>query len=227
MSADKEPLTVVIADDHQLFRDGLRALIASMPDAELVGEAGTGEEAIALAESSQPDVLVMDLRMPGIDGIEATRRIVGRSPNIAVLVVTMLDDDGSVFAAMKAGARGYLLKGSERDEVMRAIQAVGRGEAIFSPAVARRLMDYFARLRPEPATVFPELSEREREILELVADGLKNAQIAAKLSLSPKTIRNHVSNILSKLQVADRTQATVLALAAGLGPRPQSGGTHS
>lgn len=225
MSAEKEPLTVVIADDHQLFRDGLRALIASMPDAELLGEARTGEEAIALAESSQPDVLVMDLRMPDVDGIEATRRIVARSPNIAVLVVTMLDDDASVFAAMKAGARGYLLKGSEREEVMRAIQAVGRGEAIFSPAVARRLMDYFARLRPEPTTVFPELSEREREILELVADGLKNAQIAARLSLSPKTVRNHVSNILSKLQVADRTQATVLALAAGLGPHLRSSGT--
>jgi DNA-binding NarL/FixJ family response regulator len=221
MSAEKEPLTVVIADDHQLFRDGLKALIASMPEAELVGEARTGEEAIALAESSQPDVLVMDLRMPDVDGIEATRHIVGRSPNIAVLVVTMLDDDASVFAAMKAGARGYLLKGSEREEVMRAIQAVGRGEAIFSPAVARRLMDYFARLRPEPRTVFPELSEREREILELVADGLKNAQIAITLSLSPKTVRNHVSNILSKLQVADRTQATVLALAAGLGPHPR------
>jgi DNA-binding NarL/FixJ family response regulator len=142
-----------------------------------------------------------------------------------VLVVTMLDDDASVFAAMKAGARGYLLKGSEREEVMRAIQAVGRGEAIFSPAVARRLMDYFALLRPEPATVFPELSEREREILELVADGLKNAQIATTLSLSPKTVRNHVSNILSKLQVADRTQATVLALAAGLGPHPRNAGT--
>lgn len=219
MSAEAdERLTIVIADDHQLFRDGLRSLIASMPSAELVGEAATGDEAIALAEASQPDVLIMDLRMPGLDGIEATRRLVGQIPNLAVLVVTMLDDDASVFAAMKAGARGYVLKGADRDQVVRAIQAVGRGEAIFSPAVARRLMDYFTQLRPEPVTVFPQLSEREREILELVAAGLKNAQIATRLSLSPKTVRNHVSNILSKLQVADRTQATVVALAAGLGP---------
>jgi DNA-binding NarL/FixJ family response regulator len=213
-----EPLRILIADDHLLFRDGLRALLNAAPDTELIGEATTGEEAVALAAELQPDVILMDLKMPGLNGIEATRRILPASPHIGVLVVTMFEDDASVFAAMRAGARGYVLKGAKYDEMLRAIRAVGGGEAIFSPSVAVRLMDYFANIRPSAAPqVFPELSEREREILGLLAQGGKNAEIAERLFLSPKTVRNHVSNILDKLQVADRAQAIIRAREAGLG----------
>jgi DNA-binding NarL/FixJ family response regulator len=210
-------LTVLIADDHRLFRDGVRSLLRSMPEVELTGEAASGDEAVVLAESLQPDVVIMDIAMPDLDGIEATRRIVRQSPRIGVLVMTMLDDDASVFAAMRAGARGYVLKGADHAEIMRAIRAVGGGEAIFSPAIARRLIDYFGNLRPmAPAEILPELSDREKEILEQVALGLKNVEIARRLFVSPKTVRNHVSNILSKLQVADRTQAALKAIEAGL-----------
>ena len=213
-----DTLRVLIADDHMLFRDGLRALLFTAPDAELVGEAATGDEAIALATRVQPDVVLMDLQMPGINGIEATRQIVQMSPHIGVLVVTMFADDQSVFAAMQAGARGYLLKGANHTEMLRAIRAVGSGEAIFSPAIAVRLMEFFANMRPVVAPqVFPELSDREREILTLIAQGYKNAEIADRLVLSAKTVRNHVTNILSKLQVADRAQAIVRARDAGLG----------
>jgi DNA-binding NarL/FixJ family response regulator len=212
------PLNVVVADDHPLFRDGLRALLASAPDAELVGEAGTGEEAVSLTIELQPDVVVMDVRMPGMDGLEATRRIVREVPHVRVLVVTMFEDDGTVFQAMRAGARGYVLKGANYEEMLRAIRAAGNGEAIFSPGVATRLADYFASLRPTvPSPVFPELSDREREILSFIAEGHKNAEIAGHLYLSPKTVRNHVSNILHKLQVADRTEAIIRAREAGLG----------
>ena len=213
-----EPIRVVVADDHALFRDGLKALLASEPGFELVGEAATGDEAVAVAAEIQPDVVLMDLQMPGTNGVDATRAIVGASPHVGVLVVTMFDDDDSVFAAMRAGARGYVLKGARYDEVLRAIRAVGGGEAIFSPAVAARLIDYFGNIRPTtPPKVFPELSDREREILALIAGGARNADIADRLVLSPKTVRNHVSNILSKLQVADRSQAAIRAREAGLG----------
>ena len=213
-----EPLRIVIADDHVLFRDGLRALLAAAPDTELVGEAATGDEAVALATALQPDVVLMDIQMPGLNGIDATRRIAHASPHVGILVVTMFEDDSSVFAAMRAGARGYLLKGAKYDEVLRAIRAVGSGEAIFSPAIAVRLMEYFSNVRPTAIPqAFPDLSDREREILDLIAQGHKNAEIAARLVLSPKTVRNHVSNILSKLQVADRAQAIIRAREAGLG----------
>ena len=213
-----DSLRILIADDHLLFRDGLRALLAAAPDTELVGEAATGTDAVALAGELQPDLVVMDLQMPELNGVEATRRIVQTSPHIGVLVVTMFEDDGSVFAAMRAGARGYLLKGAKYDEMLRAIRAVGAGEAIFSPAIAARLMDYFATIHsPAAPQAFPALSEREREILDLIAQGQKNADIADRLFLSPKTVRNHVSNILSKLQVADRTEAMIRAREAGLG----------
>jgi len=213
-----DTLRVLVADDHAIFRDGLRVLLASTPDAELVGEAATGEEAIALASSLQPDLVLMDLQMPGLNGIEATRRIVHDSPHIRVLVVTMFEDDSSVLAAMRAGARGYLLKGATHAEMARAIRAVGEGEAIFSPAIAARLMEFFASFRPAVTPqVFPELSDREREILDLIAQGHKNPDIAALLVLSPKTVRNHVTNILSKLQVADRSEAIIRAREAGLG----------
>jgi DNA-binding NarL/FixJ family response regulator len=211
-------IRVLIVDDHLLFRDGLRAQLSTAADTELIGEASTGEEAIELAASLQPDVVLMDIRMPVVDGIEATRQIVRMSPHVGVLMVTMYEDDTSVFAAMRAGARGYVLKGTNHAEMLRAIRAVAGGEAIFSPAIAARLMDYFANIRPaEPPQVFPELSEREREILDLIAQGYKNAEIANHFVLSEKTVRNHVSNILSKLQVADRTQAIIRARAAGLG----------
>ncbi len=213
-----EKIDVLIADDHTLFRDGLRALLASVPEMEAVGEAATGQEAIELAATLQPDLIIMDLQMPIVNGIDATRQIVHTSPHIAVLVVTMYDDDQNVFAAMRAGARGYLLKGATREETLRAIRAVGSGEAIFSPAIAARLMDYFGNIRPSaPLRVFPELTEREREILSLIAQGYKNAEIAEQLVLSPKTVRNHITNVFSKLQVADRAEAVLRARQAGLG----------
>lgn len=213
-----ETLKILIADDHPLFRDGLRTMLDSSPDMELVGEASAGEEAISLAADMQPDVVVMDIQMPGMSGIEATRRIVHDSPHVRILVVTMFEDDATVFSAMRAGARGYVLKGANYTEMLRAIQAAGSGEAIFSPRVAVRLMDYFAGIRPAaPPRAFPELSDREREILDLIARGKKNPEISSLLYLSPKTVRNHVSNILHKLQVADRTEAIIRAREAGLG----------
>jgi DNA-binding NarL/FixJ family response regulator len=218
----KEPLRVLIADDHPLFRSGMRSLLAADLESEVVGEATTGEEAIAQADALQPDLILMDLHMPGMGGIEATRRILRRSPQIRILVVTMYEDDHSVFTAMRAGARGYLLKGASPDEVLRAIQAVGSGGAIFSPTIATRLIDFFAHL--QPATMphaLPELTEREHEIVSLIAQGQSNAAIAKQLILSPKTVSNYVSTIFSKLQVADRAQAMIRARQAGLGERDQ------
>jgi DNA-binding NarL/FixJ family response regulator len=213
-----DTIRVLIADDHQLFRDGLKALLLSAPDTEVVGEAATGTEAIGMAAESQPDVVLMDLQMPDMDGIEATRHIVRTSPHINVLMVTMFEDDSSVFAAMRAGARGYVLKGAKHDEMLRAIRAVSSGEAIFSPSVATRLMSFFAASRSVlPEEVFPELTDREREVLNLIARGDSNADIANALTISVKTVRNHVSNIFSKLQVADRAQAVIRARDAGLG----------
>jgi DNA-binding NarL/FixJ family response regulator len=210
-----EPLRVIIADDHPVFRDGLRALLGSTGASEVVGEAATGIEAVSAATELQPDVVVMDLHMPGLNGIEATRQIVAASPHVGVLVLTMFEDDDSVFAAMRAGARGYLLKGAGQDEIVRAIHAVASGEAIFGPEIARRVMEYFSA--PRPPEPFPELTDREREVLELIAQGRSNPDIARSFVLSPKTVRNHVSNIFTKLQVADRAQAIVRAREAGLG----------
>jgi DNA-binding NarL/FixJ family response regulator len=213
-----EPLSVLIADDHPLFRHGIHALLDAALDVAVVGEATTGDEAVAMAAALQPDVILMDVQMPGVNGIEATRRIVRESPHIRILIVTMFEDDASVFAAMRAGARGYVLKDAEKAEMLRAIRAVGSGEAIFSPAIATRLIDFFAA--PKPTAVpeaFPELTEREREILDLIAQGKSNPDIAGQLVLSPNTVRNYVSNIFSKLQVADRAHAILLARDAGLG----------
>ena len=219
MSVD--PLRVLIADDHPFFRDGLRVLLEATADTELVGEAKDGDEAVSLARTLQPDVILMDLRMPGLGGIEATREILSESPHVGILVVTMIEDDSSVFAAMRAGARGYLLKGADKDEMLLAIRAVGRGEDIFGPGIARRLMEYFAHPVAAPTqasrVVFPELTEREREILDLIAAGRNNEEIANRLFLSLKTVRNYVSNIFTKLQVMDRAQAIVRARKAGFG----------
>jgi DNA-binding NarL/FixJ family response regulator len=213
-----EPIRVLIADDHPLYRDGLRTMLERAPETEIVGEATSGDEVITMADTLQPDVVLMDVQMPGVNGIEATRRIVQASPHIGVLMLTMFADDDSVFAAMRAGARGYLFKGAERAEVLRAIQAVAGGEAIFSPMIAQRLTRYFATLAQEARPkAFPELTDRERVVLDLIAQGRSNAEIANRLVLSPKTVRNHVSNILSKLQVADRAQAIIQAREAGMG----------
>jgi len=212
-----EAIRVLIADDHPIFRSGLQTLLASVPETVVVGEVSTGEEAIAQAATLQPDVILMDLHMPGQNGIEATRAILRVSPHIGILVLTMFEDDDSVFAAMLAGARGYLLKGADQAEIVRAITVVSHGEAIFSPSIARRLTHYFAMLgNASLPQAFPELTEREREVLTLIAQGRNNAEIAARLVLSPKTVRNHVSNIFNKLQVADRAQAIIRAREAGL-----------
>lgn len=213
-----DTIRILIADDHQLFRDGLKALLRASADTELVAEATTGQEAVQLAARHRPDVILMDLKMPDINGIEATRRIMADNPDIRILMLTMFDDDHSVFAAMRAGARGYVLKGVKHDEMLRAVRAVAGGEAIFSPGIATRMMDFFTNMRPAKLPqVFPELTAREREVLALLARDYKNADIAAELVISPKTVRNHVSNILSKLQVADRTEAAARARDAGLG----------
>jgi DNA-binding NarL/FixJ family response regulator len=214
-----ERITVLIADDHAHFRDGLRALLSSAPDIEVVGEAASGDEAVSHAARLQPDVILMDVQMPGINGIDATRRILHTSPHISVVVLTMFEDDDSVFAALRAGARGYLLKGALKAEILRAIRGAASGEAIFGPAIARRLMQYFAAPRPTPRDLFPELTEREREILELIAQHRTNPEIAERLYLSQKTVRNNVSNIFAKLQVADRAEAIIRAREAGLGRR--------
>lgn len=208
---------LLVADDAPAARTGLRALLKTVPDLDLIGEAESGKQAIHLAERLQPDVVLMDLHMPDVNGIQATRQIVETSPHIAVLVLTMYDDDDSVFAAMQAGARGYLLKGASRNEITRAIRDVAMGAAIFSPAIARRMMSYFQQIRQRPAAhAFPELTQREREVLTLIAQQRSNQEIAAALSLSPKTVRNYTSNIFAKLQVADRAGAILKARDAGL-----------
>ena len=218
MERPSEPIRILIADDHPIFRFGMRTLLTALPDFTVVGEAMTGEETIRLTNELRPDLVLMDINMPGLNGIEATTRIREQQPHTAILIVTMLDDE-SVFSAMRAGARGYLLKGAEPAETLRAIRAVASGEAIFSPGVAERLLEYFAHPPVTPAhpAAFAELSVREREVLTLIAQGLTNAGIAERLVLSPKTVRNYISEIFSKLQVANRVQAILRAREAGLG----------
>jgi DNA-binding NarL/FixJ family response regulator len=213
----EEVIRVLLVDDHPLVRGGLRALLASEPAISVVGEATDGAEAISRALELEPDVILMDLHMTETNGIEATRQILRAQPRIGIIALTMLEDDDTVFAAMRAGARGYLLKGADEAEVVRAIHAVAHGEAIFSPAIAGRLIQFFANVRPvPPAQLFPELTEREREILGMIAHGNSNLEIAEELTLSPKTVSNHVSNIFAKLQVVDRAQAVLRAQQAGI-----------
>jgi len=215
-----QTIRILIADDHPVFRFGLRALLESQPDMIVLAEAESGEESVRLTQSLRPDVVLMDVNMPGLNGIEATRRIAAGASETAILIITMFDDD-TVFMAMQAGARGYLLKGAQGHETLRAIRAVADGDVIFSPGVAEQMMAYFARgMKATPDAPFPDLTPREREILELLAQGLTNTAIAEKLVLSPKTIRNQVSNIFSKLQVATRSEAIVKAREAGLGHQP-------
>ncbi len=208
---------VLVADDHPAFRRGLELMLADVDGLDVVGLAETGAEAVALTASLAPDVLLMDLRMPDVDGIEATRRITGVDRRVAVVVLTMFEDDESVFAAMRAGARGYLLKGADQADIVRAIQAAAAGEAIFGREIAARVIEHFAHGPGSTAVAFPALTQREREVLELVARGKGNAAIAHDLMINLKTVRNHVSNIFMKLQVSDRAAAIVKAREGGLG----------
>ena len=213
-------IRVVLADDHPVVRGGLRALLSTIDGIEVVGEAEDGEGAVREVQLTRPDVLLVDIRMPVLDGVEATRRVRAAAPETAVLVLTMYDDDATVFTAMQAGARGYLLKGADQDEIVGAIRAVANGQAIFGPGIASRVLGYFAAppVAPAPADVpFPELTVRERDILTLLADGRRTADIAAELYLSPKTVSNNLTNIFAKLEVADRAAAIIRARERGLG----------
>ena len=214
----EDSVRVLIADDHPLFREGMRGRLDRVDDVAVVGEAASGDEAVELAHKLAPHVILMDIKMPGLNGIEATREIQQASPQIGVLVLTMFEDDDSVFAAMRAGAKGYLLKDSGGEGVVHAIRAVASGEAVFGPGVAERIIGFFSAPRAAaPRRAFPELTEREEEVLSLVAQGKSNQQIARQLFVSLKTVRNHVSNILLKLQVADRAQAVIRARDVGMG----------
>ena len=223
MEGEDGRIRVLVADDHPVFRRGMRAILGADPETELVGEATDGEEAVARALELRPDVILMDLNMPNVTGIEATRRILQAAPDTAILMLTMFEDDDSVLAAMRAGAHGYLLKGADGAQTLRAIHAVADGEAIFGPTITSRLTEYFATPgrghETTSSRAFPNLTEREREILSLMAGGYTNTAIASRLYLSPKTVRNYVSSIFTKLQVPDRPQAIVRAREAGLGTK--------
>lgn len=211
------PVGVLVVDDHPVFREGFAALLASIDEVEVLGTASTGLEALGKVAELAPQVVVMDVQMPELDGIEATRRLAAEHPEVGVVVLTMSEEDATIFEAVRAGARGYLLKGAEPDEVVRAVTTVAAGGVVFGAVLAGRIAEFFARPRTEESAPFPELSPREREILDLVAGGLSNGQIAARLFLSQKTVRNHVSAVLTKLRAADRAEAIIRARDAGLG----------
>jgi DNA-binding NarL/FixJ family response regulator len=213
-----DKVQILVADDHPMFRHGLRHAFDASPDAEVIAEATDGIQAVTLALELQPDLILMDVEMPRLSGIDATRKIADAAPHIRVVMLTVHEDSERLFAAMRAGARGYVLKGADQEEIVHAVRAVMNGELPLSPAIAQRVMDYFAKpLPPAPPQAFPTLTAREREVLELVAQGLSNAEIARRFALSDHTVRNHVSNVYSKLQVFDRAQAIVLARKAGMG----------
>jgi DNA-binding NarL/FixJ family response regulator len=211
-----DPIRLLVADDNEQFRRGLKDLLRSVERIEVVDEAGSGDEAVTRAAHSQPDVVLMDLNMPGLNGIEGTRQIVESSPHIAVLMLTMFEDDESVLAAMRAGARGYLLKGASRAEIVLALEMATEGGLVFGPGVARRVLEHFSAVKQPAQVPFPQLTDREREILSLLAEGLDNSAIAVHLSLSTKTVRNHVYSIYRKMQVGTRAEAIVQARDAGL-----------
>lgn len=213
-----ETIRVLIADDQTITRSGIRSLLAAQEEVEIVGEAQNGEEAFGLAASTQPDVILMDLRMPGVNGIDATRRIHRTFPHIGIIVLTVFEDDTSVFPAIRAGARGYLLKNTEQEELLRAIHTVANGGAIFSPGIAQKVLGYLhSPPQDMPEQLFDELTSREREILELIAQGKTNAEIASLLNLSPKTVSNNISNVLLKVHATDRAKLMLMALEAGMG----------
>ena len=218
MSGD---VRVVLADDHPVVRQGLAALLTSVPNITVAGTAATGREAVRAAVTLRPDVMVMDIQMPELNGIAAAREIARVAPEVAVLMLTMFDDDDSVFAAMRAGARGYVLKGAHQDEIVRAIHAAAAGEAIFGPPIARRMLAFFSE-PAQPRAPFTDLSDRERQVLDLIATGARNSQIAREMSIAPKTVANHISAIFAKLQVSDRGEAIIIAREAGLGRRPDT-----
>ena len=222
MAERSRPLRVLVVDDHTLFREGLTALLTAAEDTEVVGEAGTGAEALARVAETAPDVVLMDIQMTDMNGIEATRRVRADHPEIEVVMLTMLEDDDSLFAAMCAGAHGYILKGADTAEVLRTIRAVAAGEALFGPAIARRLTVFFQHADGKGMSVspFPELTDREREVLDLIATGYDNSAIASRLYISGKTVSNHISNIFAKLHLSDRAHAIVAARQAGLGRSP-------
>jgi DNA-binding NarL/FixJ family response regulator len=222
----RDPIRLLIADDNPQFRQGLKDLLRSVDRVEVVDEAATGDEAVVRAGHSQPDAVLMDLKMPALNGIEGTRQIIETSPHIAVLMLTMFEDDESVLAAMRAGAKGYLLKGASRAEIVRALEVATDGGLVFGPGVARRVLEHFSAGGQPPQAVFPQLTEREREILSMIAEGLDNTAIARHLSLSSKTVRNHVYSIYRKLQIGTRAEAIVQARDAGL-PAPTRGMTAS
>ncbi len=215
-------IRVLVVDDHKLFRDGLSAILMNVADMEVVGEAGTGREAVTQVETLAPDVVLMDISMPDLNGIEATQRILAVKPDTGIIMLTMLEDNDSLFAAMCAGARGYILKGADKAEVLKTIRAVAAGEALFGPVIASRLTAFFQNsggvtVQNDTGSPFPDLTDRERDVLELIAGGESNQEIAQRLHISAKTVSNHISNIFNKLQVSDRAQAIVKARQAGLG----------
>jgi DNA-binding NarL/FixJ family response regulator len=216
-----DPIRLLVADDHALFREGLRALFSVTPGIEVVGEAADGEETVALADKLNPDIILMDINMPGMDGLQATRRVLQANPSVGVIMVTMVEENAALFSAMRAGARGYVLKGAHHQELLQTVRAVASGHVLFGPSTATRIMGFFqdfeAGATPAPQEeTFPELTPRELEVLELIAQGSNNSQIAETLVLTNKTVRNHITSIFAKLQVADRAQAIIKARDAGL-----------
>ncbi len=219
------PIRVLIVDDHTLFREGLQAIFLAVQDIEIVGEAATGREAIEQAQQLHPEVILMDIQMDDINGVEACRQILSVQPDTGIIMLTMLEDSDSLFAAISAGARGYVLKGADKAEVLKTIRAVAQGEVLFGSAIARRITGLFrnlgnVRVGDRKPSAFPDLTERESEILQLIAQGLNNQDISMRLEITAKTVSNHISNIFNKLQVADRAQAIVKARKAGLGDNP-------
>lgn len=217
-----ETISLFVADDHALFRDGLRALFSAIPGIEIVGEAATGEDAVVQVAETQPDIVLMDINMPGMNGVEATRQILHTRPTTGVIMVTMLEDDASLFSAMRVGARGYVLKGVHHRELLQTVRAVASGQVLFGPAIASRIVGFFQDIEADRASAllsdaFPELTPRELDVLELIAQGANNSQIAEQLVITDKTVRNHITSIFSKLQVADRAHAIIKARDAGLG----------
>ncbi|KRE42167.1 response regulator transcription factor [Knoellia sp. Soil729] len=212
-------LRVAIADDHPMYRFGLAAVLAQSDDVEVVAQVGTGEELLAAVNEHQPDVAITDLSMPGVDGVQATSRLLSQRPDLPILVLTMHEDDEHVFAALRAGARGYLVKGADGTEIVGAVRTVAAGGAVYGGSVARRIVSFYSGGAEQSPTerAFPQLTPRERDVLELVALGCRNHEIARRLQMSDKTVRNHVSAILTKLQVPDRTAAALRARDSGAG----------